>query len=63
LEKLSPQEQRVVQLVAKGKTNKEIATHLTLSDNTVRNSIAHIFHKLKLSRRAQAAAMMSRVAL
>lgn len=60
LTKLSRQEQRVVQLVAEGKTNKEIASDLTLSDNTVRNYIAHIFHKLKISRRAQAAAMVSR---
>ena len=36
---LSRQEQRVVQLVAEGKTNKEIAADLTLSDNTVRNYI------------------------
>ncbi len=60
LTKLSRQEQRVVQLVAQGKTNKEIAADLTLSDNTVRNYIAHIFDKLKISRRAQAAAMVSR---
>ena len=62
LEKLSPQEQRVVQLVAEGKTNKEIASDLMLSDNTVRNYIAHIFRKLKISRRAQAAAIVSRAA-
>jgi DNA-binding NarL/FixJ family response regulator len=60
LAKLSRQEQRVVQLVAEGKTNKEIASDLTLSDNTVRNYIAHIFDKLKISRRAQAAAIVSR---
>ena len=60
---LSRQEQRVVQLVAEGKTNKEIAADLTLSDNTVRNYIAHIFHKLKISRRAQAAVIVSRAGL
>ena len=62
LTKLSGQEHRVVQLVAEGKTNKEIASNLMLSDNTVRNYIAHIFRKLKISRRAQAAAIVSRAA-
>ena len=62
LTKLSGQEHRVVQLVAGGKTNKEIASDLMLSDNTVRNYIAHIFRKLKISRRAQAAAIVSRAA-
>lgn len=59
---LSPQEKRVVHLVAEGKTNKEIASDLVLSENTVRNYLAHIFHKLKISRRAQAAALVSRSA-
>jgi DNA-binding NarL/FixJ family response regulator len=60
LTKLSRQEQRVIQLVADGKTNKEIASDLTLSDNTIRNYIAHIFRKLKISRGAQATVLVSR---
>jgi DNA-binding NarL/FixJ family response regulator len=62
LGKLSRQEQRVVQLISEGKTNKEIALDLTLSTNTVRNYIKHIYHKLKISRRTQAAAMVVRIA-
>ena len=59
-EPLSPQEQRVLALVAKGHTNKEIATLLKLSDKTVRNYLHHIFQKLRISRRAEAAAWFSR---
>lgn len=50
---LSPQEQRVVRLVADGKTNKEIAVALELSPKTVRNYLANAFDKLQVSRRAE----------
>jgi len=53
---LSPQEERVLALVAEGLTNKEIATSLKLSDKTVKNYLANMFQKLHISRRAQAAA-------
>jgi two-component system, NarL family, response regulator DevR len=53
LEALSAQEQRVVSLVADGKTNKEIATALGLSPKTVRNYLANVFDKLQISRRAE----------
>jgi DNA-binding NarL/FixJ family response regulator len=55
-EQLSRQEQRVLALVAEGKTNKEIAAALDLSDKTVKNYLCNIFQKLHVSRRAQAAA-------
>lgn len=53
---LSPQEHKVIALVASGKTNKEIGTSLGLSDKTVRNYLSNIFEKLRITRRAQAAA-------
>jgi len=53
---LSPQEERVLALVAEGLTNKEIAISLNLSDKTVKNYLANMFQKLHISRRAQAAA-------
>ena len=56
---LSPQEQRVLALVAQGKTNKEIAAVLGLSDKTVKNYLSHIFQKLRVSRRSQAAVIFS----
>jgi len=54
---LSPQEQRIVALVAEGKTNKEIAQELSLSPNTVKNYLSNAFQKLQITRRAQAVAL------
>jgi DNA-binding NarL/FixJ family response regulator len=57
---LSAQEQRVVVLVAEGKTNKEIATDLGLSEKTVKNYLANVFDKLQVTRRSQVAALVAR---
>ena len=57
---LSAQQQRVLALVAEGKTNKEIGVSLELSDKTVKNYIRFIFQKMKVTRRAQAAAFFIR---
>ena len=53
---LSPQEQRVLALVAEGKTNKEIGGLLGVSEKTIRNQISSLMKKLAVERRAQAAA-------
>ncbi len=53
---LSPQERRLLPLIAQGKTNKEIAAELGLSDKTVKNYLANVYSKLHLNRRSQAAA-------
>ena len=53
---LSRQECRVLALVVKGKTNREIAAELGLSDKTVRNYLSNAFQKLGVSRRSHAAA-------
>ena len=57
---LSPQEQRLLPLVAQGKTNKEIAAELGLSDKTVKNYLANVYTKLHITRRSQAAAFYSK---
>jgi len=57
---LSPQEKRVLALVAQGSTNKEIAAALGLSDKTVKNYLGNIFQKLHVHRRSQAAVIYSR---
>lgn len=57
---LSPQEYRLLPLVAEGKTNKEIASALALSDKTVKNYLANIFSKLGITRRTQAATLYAR---
>ena len=54
---LTAQQHRVLALVAKGQTNKEIASALSLSDKTVRNYLAVVFEKFQISRRSQAAAI------
>ena len=54
---LSPQERRVLALIAEGKTNKEVGNDLGLSEKTVKNYLSNIFEKLHVSRRAQAAAI------
>jgi len=53
---VSPQERRVLALVAEGKTNKEIGLALGLSDKTVKNYLSNIMEKLQVARRSHAAA-------
>jgi len=55
-EALSHQEERVMALVVEGKTNKEIAVAMSLSEKTVKNYLYNAFQKLGIARRAQAAA-------
>jgi DNA-binding NarL/FixJ family response regulator len=59
-EELSPQERRVLALVAEGKTNKEIAVALNLSEKTVGNYLSNVFQKLNITRRSQAAVYFTR---
>ncbi len=53
---LTEQEGKIIALVARGLTNREIANELFLSEKTVRNYVSSILGKLGLSHRAQAAA-------
>ena len=55
LASLSPQEKRVLALIAEGCTNKEVAAKLGLSEKTVKNYLSTVFEKLHVSRRAEAA--------
>lgn len=57
---LTPQEQKILMLVAEGKTNKQIAGEVFLSDKTVKNYVSSILSKLNLERRAQAAAFVAK---
>jgi DNA-binding NarL/FixJ family response regulator len=57
---LTSQERKILMLVAEGKTNKEIAAEVFLSDKTVKNYVSSILSKLNLERRAQAAAFIAR---
>jgi DNA-binding NarL/FixJ family response regulator len=53
---LTSQERQVLLLIAEGRTNREIATDLFLSEGTVRNYVSSILSKLGVSNRAEAAA-------
>lgn len=57
----TPREIEVVQLVAKGLTNKEIARELGLSPNTVRNHLRNLSTKTGCGRRAQLASLAARL--
>ena len=56
---LTPAEERVATLVAEGKTNREVAAALYLSDRTVEGHLAHIFGKLGIRHRTQVAAALA----
>lgn len=58
LAELTAQERKILLLVAEGKTNKEIAAEVFLSDKTVKNYVSSILSKLNLQRRTQAAAFV-----
>jgi two-component system response regulator DevR len=60
LAELTSQERKILLLVAEGKTNKEIAAEVFLSDKTVKNYVSSILGKLNLQRRTQAAAYVAK---
>jgi DNA-binding NarL/FixJ family response regulator len=60
LARLSPQEERILQQIADGKTNKENGDDLSLAEKTVNNYFSSILSKLEVARRAEAAAYLAR---
>jgi DNA-binding NarL/FixJ family response regulator len=52
---LSPQEQRILGLIADGLTNRQIGAQLYLAEKTVKNYVSSLLHKLGFSRRTEAA--------
>ncbi|MEZ4552556.1 MAG: response regulator transcription factor [Dehalococcoidia bacterium] len=54
---LTPQEDRILDFIADGLTNREIAERLHLSEKTVKNYVSEIYSKLNVERRSQAATM------
>ena len=51
---ITEREREVLQLLADGRSNKEIAARLDLSPNTVKTHVASLFGKLRVARRTQA---------
>ncbi len=56
---LTPAEERVAALVAEGKTNREVAAALFLSDRTVEGHLARVFAKLRIRHRAEVASALA----
>ncbi len=54
-ESLSPQERRILELVADGLTNRQIGAEMYLAEKTVKNYVSSLLHKLGLGRRTEAA--------
>lgn len=59
LQSLSGSERNVLRLIAEGKTNRQIAETLLVSESTVKGHVSSVFQKLHLSRRAEAAAFIA----
>jgi two-component system, NarL family, response regulator DevR len=57
---LSPQEERILERVAEGKTNAEIAEEMALAEKTVKHYVSNVLMKLAVARRAEAAAYLAR---
>lgn len=56
-EELTKAERKILQMVAAGKANKEIAFDLNVSENTVKTHVKNVFEKLGVSDRTSAAAV------
>lgn len=61
LARLSPQEERILDMIGEGLTNREIAERIHLSDKTVKNYVSTVLQKLDVARRAEAASYVARV--
>ena len=61
LDELTDREKEIFRLVAKGKTNQEIAQELVISENTVKNHVHSILEKLGLHNRREAAILAARL--
>jgi DNA-binding NarL/FixJ family response regulator len=58
---LTDQERRILQFVARGMTNHEIAQEMFLADKTVKNYVSRLLTKLGLERRTQAAVLATKL--
>ncbi|WP_091085885.1 response regulator [Micromonospora nigra] len=61
LESLTEQERRILEYVAEGLTNREIAGKMFLAEKTVKNYVSSVLAKLGLERRTQAAVLATRL--
>jgi DNA-binding NarL/FixJ family response regulator len=57
---LTDRERTILDLVAQGKTNKEIAAELFLTEKTVKHYVTNVLHKLQVRNRVEAALLASK---
>ena len=62
LKGLTPQEKRILALLAEGKTNRQIADEMYLAEKTVKNYVSNLLSKMGMSRRTEAAVYAARLA-
>ncbi len=58
--RLSPQERRILDLIAEGKTNRQIGAEMFLAEKTVKNYVSNLLAKMGFSRRTEAAVYATR---
>jgi two-component system response regulator DevR len=61
LQSLSDRERRVLELIAEGKTNRQIGQDMYLAEKTIKNYVSSLLSKLGMSRRTEAAAYAARL--
>lgn len=61
LERLSPREQEILELIGEGLTNRQIAERLFLAEKTIKNRVSSILAKLGVGRRIQAAMLAEKL--
>ncbi len=61
LASLTPQEHRILGLIAEGKTNRQIADEIFLAEKTVKNYVSNLLSKLGMNRRTEAAIYAARL--
>lgn len=61
LERLTPREMSILELIAEGKTNREIAESLFLAEKTVKNYVSNLLTKMGIRHRSAAAAYVARL--
>ncbi len=61
LARLSPQERKILDRIAEGKTNRQIASEMFLAEKTVKNYVSNLLGKLEMKRRSEAAAYAAKL--
>ena len=59
LDHLSPQERRLLDLLAEGLTNRQVAARMELAEKTVKNYVSNLLRKLNMSSRTEAAVFVT----